>query len=340
MFERSVVIGYGSIGQRHVNYLSQISTGVIIIDPKPISNSKLAEIGKSFEYVDYLPSLDSLNFKLSAKDIVVVANWGPDHFKTVIDLCALGVKNIVLEKPCADSLYEVEEIYRIATKNQIKIAVNQGSFYDYLGKKINDISRELDLGEIQAIWINGGARCLSTSGSHWVNLASEIFGDNPISISGDGFNDHINPRSKNLSYIEGVFSFTYSKRRRLAICLTNKSSITGSFEIYWANSLGILDKGKLLIHSNENSSTEPITKHKAASKLIFSKSIIDLENRFINLYRSFENFSESQFLSNLRVHLNSNKSILMALISSETGQKVFFNQLVEDEFIKKKFRIS
>jgi predicted dehydrogenase len=340
MFERSVVIGYGSIGQRHVNYLSQISTQIIVIDPKPISNSKLAEIGKSFEYVGYLPSLDRLNFKLTAKDVVVVANWGPDHFKTVIGLCALGVKNIVLEKPCADSLHDIEELHYIAAKNQIKIAVNQGSFYDNLGKKINDISRELDIGEIKAIWINGGARCLSTSGSHWVSLASEIFGDNPISISGDGFNDYINPRSKNLSFIEGVFSFTYSQRRRLGICLTNKSSITGSFEIYWANSLGVLDQGKLVIHSNENFTPELITKHKTASKLIFSESIINPENRFVNLYRSFENFSESQFLANLRVHLNSNKSILLALISSETGHKVFFNQPVEDEFLKKKFRIS
>jgi hypothetical protein len=137
-----------------------------------------------------------------------------------------------------------------------------------------------------------------------------------------------------------VFSFTYSQRRRLGICLTNKSSITGSFEIYWANSLGVLDQGKLVIHSNENFTPELITKHKTASKLIFSESIINPENRFVNLYRSFENFSESQFLANLRVHLNSNKSILLALISSETGHKVFFNQPVEDEFLKKKFRIS
>jgi predicted dehydrogenase len=341
MFRNALLIGFGSIGKQHANYLGGISSRITVIDPKPLDEFNVNILRERYQQVSYFSSIDQLQPDFNEKDIAVVANYGPDHYKTVLDLSLIGVKNFILEKPCTDSLIELELLYTLASTMSLKIAVNQGYYYESFGEKINKISDILKIGEVQAIWISGGARCISTAGSHWVSQANQIFGNIPIEITGDATNDFINPRSEQLAFIEGVFSFTYPNRKRLGVCLTNKSSISGSFHIYWSNSIGIFDQGKLTIHTRDDQ-TESflVTRYNNANKIIYNEKLFINTEKFMNIYKSFKEFSQSDFLSHLQEHLDVNKAILLALISSDLGQRLKFDEDLDILYKSKKFGIS
>jgi predicted dehydrogenase len=338
-FRNGIVIGCGSIGKKHAQYLGKICNELIVVDPifKNILNVNKASNVNSYTY----PSIDDVKINFNAEDVAVVSNWGPDHFKTVKEITAKGIRKIVLEKPCVDSLEEIDQLRNFALKNQLQISVNQGWFYEDLAQKILNTSTEMNLGKVVAIWITGGARCLSTAGSHWVSLVNQIYESDPIYLVSDASNHLINPRSPNLSYVDGVFSFMYSENRRLGINLSNFSSIEGRFEIYWRDAIGELNSENLKIFArSKNMKSDKITLYGQASEPIFHENIIDIDNRFKNLYSSFEKLDASQFPSILDQHLNVNKAILLSLIASEQKRKINFTEKIEEDFYCKKYGIS
>ena len=96
-----VVIGYGSIGKRHVAALIDKSQEIWIVDPRDISN----EVPPNVISTD---SLKSVRFTPDKESLAVVANWGPDHITTVESLAKNGFRNIILEKPMVTSLRALE----------------------------------------------------------------------------------------------------------------------------------------------------------------------------------------------------------------------------------------
>jgi hypothetical protein len=85
---------------------------------------------------------------------------------------------------------------------------------------------------------NGGARCISTAGSHIIHLANQLFASSPLIISGLGRSDSINPRNASLSFYEGVFSFSYPGNQMLSITYSNGSSVAGDVLIFWKDAIG------------------------------------------------------------------------------------------------------
>jgi len=340
MFNNVVVVGVGSIGIKHALFLKQYSKNLILVDPI-LKSTERADKYSEFDKVLKLTSIQNLGLEFKKGDLAVISNWGPDHYKTLISLVSKGLKDFVLEKPCADSLLEIEKIWKVARKHNLRVAVNQGWYYDKLGLKINKIGKKLGLGEVKAIFVSGGARCISTAGSHWISLANQIFMNNPKFIFSSAKNDSINPRSKKLSYYEGVYSFNYANDKRLAICLTNSSSVEGRVEIYWRDAIGILQSEKLRIYSRGDFPNQiKITKYGPASKLIYSEPLNDQKQSFLNLYRSFKIFKKDAFFTDLKNHLNVTRSILFALISSETGVRLNFHKKPDKGFHDRKFKIS
>ncbi len=84
---RAVVVGYGSIGQRHVRLLKELGCDVSVVSRRSI---------------DYAPCFKSLREAITANlvDYVVVANETSAHSSTIGELVACGFKGSVLvEKP-------------------------------------------------------------------------------------------------------------------------------------------------------------------------------------------------------------------------------------------------
>jgi hypothetical protein len=338
-FRNGIVIGCGSIGEKHAQYLGNICNDLILVDPKFKKTSNTIKTSNVNSYTQ--TSISDVKINFNAEDIAVVSNWGPTHFKTIKEIVSKGIKKIVLEKPCVDSLEEIDQLRNFALKYQLQISVNQGWFYEDLAQKILSTSNKMNLGKVVAIWITGGARCLSTAGSHWVSLVNQIYESDPVYLVSDASSHLINPRSSNLSYIDGVFSFMYSENRRLGINLSNFSSIEGRFEIYWRDAIGELSSENLKIFARSKSlKSDKITFYGQASELIFDENIIDNDNRFKNLYNSFEKLDTNQFFSILDQHLNVNKAILLSLIASEQKRKIEFTEKIEEDFYCKKYGIS
>jgi predicted dehydrogenase len=315
-----------------------------IIDPKVKNDPDFAnDIGT--KNVEKFESLQVSNLKFKESDVVVIANWGPDHYATLETSILKGAINIILEKPCVDSLFEIDKVRNICGSSQVKIAVNQGWYYRKLGQRINELSNKFDLGEIVAIWVTGGARCISTAGSHWLSLANQIYKSNPIQINADGINNNINPRSLSLSFFEGVFSFQYPKGRRLGISLTNLSSIEGKFEIYWKNASGILEEDSIEIFTRDlKKIPDKITRYGKPGEKVFSGKIDYMndssQDQFEDLYGSLKNLSASETNENLNQHLDANRSIILSLISSETKKQIGFNSEIDPDLYTKKYFIS
>ena len=342
-FNNAIIVGFGSMGRKHANYLQSLSKKMVVVDPK---------ISTDPEFVRSIPStynqftsLEKIKLKFNPDDVIVISNWGPDHLETMKIAVSLGAKQIVLEKPCVDALNEIEEVKKISINSQVKIVVNQGWYYTKLGVRLNKLSENYLLGDIVAIWITGGARCLSTAGSHWVSLANQIYKSNPTQITADGVNNQLNPRSQKLAYIEGVFSYTYPEGKRLAINLTNLSSIEGIVELYWKNAYGIIDEENITIKSRDLMNlTEQITRYGKPTTLVYEGIIPPLDNfptsQLQAMYDSFNLNSFTETYVNLEKHLDTTKTILLSLISSELKNKIQFNTTIDKKLQSKKFLIS
>lgn len=344
LFNQAIIIGCGSIGIQHALFLQKRCNRLIIIDPRI---SLETDFNNSLDSIncEKFSSLEQFSSTLGDTDVVVISNWGPDHMQTLDLVSKKGARLVVLEKPCADSLQEIEKIQEICESRQIKLAVNQGSYYTEKGKRINQLADRLGLGPVVAIWISGGARCLSTAGSHWISLANQIYGSRPEQINGHAMSHNINPRSKTLSYVEGVFSFLYPGGTRLGISLTNYSSIEGRIDIYWKNARGTLEGENLSIFSrNLKQLPEKITRYGNPEETLFAgkipSDVRETTDEFEELYGSLVKLSYSQTNRNLIKHLDVAKSIVLSLISSELGICVNFDSKIQDEFLKKKYLIS
>lgn len=343
-FNRAVIIGYGSIGKKHAHFLEPLCKTLILVDPN-FAKEDATNGTYPFQNVETYGDISQVPYNFEFNDVIIIANWGPDHLSALELVARKGANQIVLEKPCADSLQELDEIWQLNIDNELKIAVNQGWYYTNLGSRINNLSVSLELGEIFAIWISGGARCLSTAGSHWVNLTNQIFNSNPLEINGHGVSHNINPRGPHLAYVEGVFSYLYPKNKRLSISLTNSSSISGEINILWKNAAGSLDEEDIVIKNRNSAEVMPqITRYGQPTETIFKGLVpfeaLDSYTQMQGLYESFENLHQDEHAENLKKHLDSNRALLLSLVSAESKRTVEFRSSIELAFYTRKFLIS
>ena len=343
-FNRAVIIGYGSIGKKHAHFLEPLCKTLILVDPN-FAKEDAINGTTPFQNVETYGDTSQVPYNFEFNDVIIIANWGPDHLSTLELVARKGANQIVLEKPCADSLQELDEIWQLNIDYKLKIAVNQGWYYTNLGSRINKLSASLEIGEVFAIWISGGARCLSTAGSHWVNLANQIYDSNPIELTGHGVSHNINPRGSHLAYVEGVFSYLYPKNKRLSISLTNSSSVAGQINIIWKNAIGTLDEENIVIKKRGSDEILPkITRYGHPTETIF-EGLVPFGSESSNtqmqsLYESFKNLHEDEHKKNLKKHLDSNRALLLSLVSAESKKTVEFKSSIEPEFYTRKFLIS
>jgi predicted dehydrogenase len=312
-----LLVGLGAIGRKHLSSIKQYypNCQVSVIDPA----YSLGE--QSIESITFLVR-DRIPLSTSPNDVAIVANWGPDHFKTFVALVDAGFKRILIEKPLADSLYEVQKIGEICLARQIILSVNHSWHFEALPSRILSVSEALGLGAPMMLVAHGGARCVSTAGSHIIHLANQLFASSPETISGLGRSDFINPRDASLSFYEGIFSFYYPGNRILSISYSNNSSVAGSNLIYWKDALGILEDESIEIFERprKRDNQSIITRYGDPTELVFKGEIPVLKNQ---LYRDVYDFlvrvDFPNSLRNLEKHLESSQSLVQAILASKLG---------------------
>ena len=344
MFKCVIVIGFGSIGKRHAESASSICESMVIVDPNPTAFVNRPNILAPFTQVS---SILDLQHSSSPDDLVIVANWGPDHWKTIQECVDLGFNNFVIEKPITSSLTDLQKLRDLINNELLRVVVNQGWDAQQLGERIRDLGLHLGLGEPVSVWVTGGARCASTAGSHYIHLASRILNEEPITVMAHGSSSNINPRGEHLAYFDGVYSVNYKSGKRLSMSFSNMSSIEGDVQILWRDASGnFSNNGDLTITGRDpdREYANIITRYGLANLQLFSgtpptKRILT-NDAFQDLYKLFFEYSKEELNNLFERHALSNEILLKLLVSSEIKRQVDLGEELSKKHTMMDFRIS
>jgi predicted dehydrogenase len=143
-----LVVGYGSIGKRHVdNILSNYSSKVIICTKR-----KNLRFGKKRVVV-----VNSLSDALSHKpNIGFVTNETRYHTKTAAKLAKYGM-DLFLEKQLSDSIQDIPHIRRIIRKKKLITQIGCNMRFHPCIQKIKELLDKRTLGRILSVQVESGS---------------------------------------------------------------------------------------------------------------------------------------------------------------------------------------
>ena len=144
-----LVVGYGSIGKRHIENLSKISDVEIIVCTKQKYDNFLKT--KKCEKISNLQK--AINKKPSA---AIICNETSYHTKTVIKLANAGI-HVFIEKPISNSLTNLKKLYDLTLRKKIIAQVGNVLHFHPCIKKIKMILLEKELGDILYVYSENGS---------------------------------------------------------------------------------------------------------------------------------------------------------------------------------------
>ena len=146
--KKILVVGYGSIGKRHVENLLSISNLEIIVCTKRNDINKLKKHTKVYH---------TINQSLKEKpDIGIIANETSLHIPTAIKLAKEGL-DLFLEKPLSNSLKDIEKLRAIVKKNKLITQMGCNLRFHPCIKKIKNLIEQQKIGKI----ISAQVQCCS-----------------------------------------------------------------------------------------------------------------------------------------------------------------------------------
>ena len=270
----SILVGYGSIGKRHFELLSIYSDRIAIIDP--IINTLNLDSTKHTIYANLADFLELEYYKnknFGADTLVVLANWGPDHFEYYKKFKNLGFKKFLIEKPIVSKLKDLINIkYDLENLNTMVWSNFHLRFDTGIGRLIRYVT-ENNFGRLELFSIIGGAKCLSTTGIHWLDLFCYL-NDSPVKEAFiDAVNDLTNPRSDELVYLSGELYLRCENSSKFVACFTNNSYSDATVQILWANHKCEISGRKIKVYENQCDSKLPKNRTNEFNKIIFEDSI-------------------------------------------------------------------
>ena len=160
------------------------------------SNERAADVAQRHGIPLYFSDFDE--FLKSGIDAVYISSANADHYKQVIKAAEAG-KNILCEKPLALNSAEAEEMNRISSKNNVKLAVNYVLRFHPLVRKAKEFIDNEMIGKFISAAANfnieiepssnfrysktGGGGALMDLGTHMIDLL-RYFGGEIVKVSG------------------------------------------------------------------------------------------------------------------------------------------------------------
>jgi predicted dehydrogenase len=142
-----VVVGYGSIGKRHVQNLLKIPNTEIIICTKQkneISSTKIKIFNSLSECINEKP------------DVGIITNESSFHVQTAILLANAGI-DLFIEKPLSNSLKDCKELLKIIKKKKLITQIGCQLRFHKCIKKIKEVIVKKKLGKIISIKVECGS---------------------------------------------------------------------------------------------------------------------------------------------------------------------------------------
>ncbi len=146
---KALVVGYGSIGKRHVkNLLKNFEIKVIVVTKdnsiKKNQNNRLK----------FYKSLDEC---ISEKpDFAIISNSTNEHVKIALILAKAGI-NIFLEKPLSNSMHGIKQLSKITKKNKLITLMGCNLRFNPCIKKIKELIVKKSIGKILSVQVENGS---------------------------------------------------------------------------------------------------------------------------------------------------------------------------------------
>jgi len=330
-----VIVGHGSIGSKYKDELLKkgFSTeSVIIIDSNISVLKKLRQEG----YVCF-ESIKEIHNSFNKIDYGIIANWGPDHISSAIELCNMGCKRFIIEKPVSSNLDEIINFEKEIKEKSLFATVHHHWKYIGLENLIREAQSEHELLPPIGVRLIGGALGLSTNGIHWLDFAQEILESPLKTILADLDIDYINPRDDSLAFIGGMCSFRMQNNSFIHVSFSNQNSQSSRAEIIYRH--GIIDicirgqEGKLKIYKRKREDLEKfghqITRH-GSFDLISENSFINKSTVLLIRVLLLNSKLPKVSVHRAKIPL---KMIIGAIQSSVQNKKISWDQ-IEDQKIR------
>ena len=144
-----LVVGYGSIGKRHIQNLLNFKNVHIFVLTKRSQDSFLKQ--------NKIQVFNSLKKALSENiDVAIIANTTDQHVKTSYLLAKSGV-DLLIEKPLSNSTRDLKKLFEITQKNKIITLMGCVLRFNPFIKKIHDIITKNELGKIIFARVENGS---------------------------------------------------------------------------------------------------------------------------------------------------------------------------------------
>ena len=145
---KALVIGYGSIGQRHINNLLSYQNIDVIVCTKRKNVQNLKK--KCTVY-------DTIEKGIQEKpDFAIICNETSYHVKTAIKLAKNNI-HLFIEKPLSNSTNNVDNLLSIIKQNHLITLVGCNLRFHKCIQKIKEIISKNDLGKIISVQVESGS---------------------------------------------------------------------------------------------------------------------------------------------------------------------------------------
>lgn len=207
------VVGLGPHGQRWLKVIGDIPQLNLV----GIVDQKLEKINSVDSEVGKFTSIEEL-FKTYTIKVLIIATNGPSHASIAIKAMNLGAKFILVEKPMACSISECDEMIRLATTLNVRLAVDKVNRHDPVYQFIKTKIDSKEWGELRSIYIQKPGIGLGCIGIHSFDSINYLIGESPKRVT--GWLDkviQVNPRGNEFSDPGGLVVLEYTNGLRAVI---------------------------------------------------------------------------------------------------------------------------
>ena len=283
------IIGFGRMGERYKNVLNSLGHEIKFI-------SDISKIDTEFDFFEnYIDAINNIPV-----DGLIISSHGPSHYEIMKHAISKNIRYIVCEKPFTTSVKHADEILELLKNSQTRLSVNYIRRYSNTYEKILDLLYTKNcIGIPKSMIISSGAGGISTIGTHFIDLATQILQSDVKSIFAYELNENLpNPRGTQFEDPGGYFILNFENKKRAFFEMGDDLGLQPKFEIIGEYGRMIIDEinDKLLIYSRNK---EDRTKRKhlyGLPNLIIHNSTLNFESMEELIKKMLTNLISNDFI--------------------------------------------
>jgi len=326
------IIGYGRMGKLYHEVIKEMKFDVVFI----CDLEKKIDDVKSF--TDYKIALDS-----SEIDMLIVATYGPSHYKIVKYAIKKNIKYVLCEKPFTTSLKHAEEIIEVLKNSQSKLTINYiRRFSNVYSELLTKLNKNKIIGDVKSIIIVSGAGGISTLGTHFIDLCTLIFSEKVKSVYCVPINkNHPNPRGESFEDPGGYLVLNFHNEKRAFIDMSDDLGLQPRIEIigsYGRVEINEINK-KIIGYSRKMIDRgKPMHLYVLENELIIDESF-DFESLNILVKKMIENVISDKKLQ-MTPDMARDKVEIYSAIRKSFDSKEIISLPLEGEYYDREFMVT